>query len=243
MTQFSSLLRPERQIRVLTVAVSAAIGLYLLVAFVAEPLRGLAASSDSETAVVQVTLAAGLGLSCDANGDNKAGSGETLSLGTITYTGDTGAYSSSRAVKCWITTNNQTGYTLGWKVASGSGGTATGYLANQFNDLIAPFGTGSTSNNTATWSVASNDSRWGGRVSSTSSGADVAPMLWGTDASSEKWARVTTGSTLTIRASSTHAQSGSGDVIRIGFRAAVGATKAQPTGTYKATVTFTAATQ
>jgi len=237
-----SLLRPERQIRVLTVGVSAAIGLYLLAAFVAEPLHGFAAQ-DSETAVVQLTVAAALGLSCDANGDNHPGSGETLSLGTITYTGDTGAYNNSRAVKCWITTNNKTGYTLGWRVASGSGGAFTGHLISQFNDIIAAFGTGSASNNTATWSVASNDSRWGGRVSSTSSGADVAPMLWGTDGVSEKWARVTTGSTLTIRASNTNAQSGSGDIIRVGFRAQIGATKAQPTGTYKTTVTFTAATQ
>jgi hypothetical protein len=68
-------------------------------------------------------------------------------------------------------------------------------------------------------------------------------MDFGTDASSEKWARVKTGSTLTIRTSSTFSQSGSGDLIKIGFRAQVGATKAQPTGTYKTTVTFTAAAQ
>ncbi|HVW66406.1 MAG TPA: hypothetical protein VHA78_01600 [Candidatus Peribacteraceae bacterium] len=227
----------------LSMTLTAAAGLYVMVIAVAEPMRSLAASSDSETAVVQVTLGAALGLSCDANGDNRVGSGETLSLGTITYTGDTGVYSNSRAVKCWVATNNQTGYTLGWEVASGSGGTATGHLVSQFNDIIQAFGTGSASNNTASWSVNSNDSRWGGRVSSTSSGSDVAPMLWGTDGSSEKWARVHTGSTLTIRASGVHAQSGSGDLIRIGFRAEVGATKAQPTGTYKATVTFTAATQ
>jgi hypothetical protein len=68
-------------------------------------------------------------------------------------------------------------------------------------------------------------------------------MLWGTDASSEKWSRVKTGSTLTIRQSNSQTQQGSGDLIKIGFRAEVGSTKVQPTGTYQTTVTFTAATQ
>ncbi len=236
-----------RQYRTLTVGVTAAVALYLGVAVVAEPFRGLAASSDSETAVVSVILASAIGLNCDANGDTYSGSGETLSLGTITYTGDTGVYSNSRAVACRILTNSTTGYTLGWRVQTGSGGTKTGHLISQYNDLIQAFGTGSAANYTKAWELNptgnTNDSRWGGRVSSTSSGSDVAPMLWGTDAASEKWARVKTGSTLTIRQSTTNSQTGSGDLIRIGFRAAVGATKVQPTGTYRATVTFTAATQ
>src|SRR5665213_1954551 len=90
---------PERRIRIFTVGVSAMIGLYLLTAFVAEPLHSLA-TSDTETAIVQVTVAAAIGLACDANLDGRVGSGETLSLGTITYTGDTGVYSNTRAVKC-----------------------------------------------------------------------------------------------------------------------------------------------
>jgi len=238
-------LSPQRRVRVVTVGVAATMGLYLLAAVVAEPMRGFA--SGTETAIVQVTVAAGLGLSCNANGDNRNGSGETLSIGTITYSGDTGAYNIARAVLCHVNTNNHTGYTLGWRAATGSGGTATGHMISQFEDKIVAFGTGSTNNYTKTWELNptnnQNDSRWGGRVSSTSSGSDVAPMLWGTDASSEKWARVKTGSTLTIRQSTVESQSGSGDQIRIGFRAHIGTLKSQPTGTYQATVTFTAATQ
>jgi hypothetical protein len=227
---------------VLTVGASATFLLYLLAALVAEPLNAFAAS-DAETAVIQVTIAATIGLACDANGDNSRGSGETLSVGTITGFGDVGAYSDTRAVKCRIQTNQKTGYTLGWRVLTGSGGSKTGHLISQYNDIIGALGTGSLSNFTKTWSVTSSDSRWGGRVSSTSSGSDVAPMLWGTDASSEKWSRVKTGSTLTIRQSSSNSQAGSGDLIKIGFRVEVGATKTQPTGTYRTTVTFTAATQ
>jgi hypothetical protein len=241
----SSLLSRDRAARAISVAFAATAGLYLLAAVVAEPMRGFA--SLSETAKVQLTVAAVVGLSCDANGDNIRGSGETLSLGTITYSGDTGAYDDSRAVRCRIATNNTTGYTLGWRAATGSGGANTGHLISQFENTILAFGTGSANSYTKTWELNptnnQNDARWGGRVSSTSSGSDVAPMLWGTDASSEKWARVRTGSTLTIRQSTTAAQSGSGDLIKIGFRAQIGTLKSQPTGTYEATVTFTAAAQ
>ena len=232
----------QRKIRVFTVGLMATAGLYLMAVFIAEPLRGFAAA-DSETAVVEVSVAAALGLACDADGDGSRGSGETLSIGNITYSGDTGVYSDDRAVKCRVSTNNNTGYTFGWRVFTGSGGSSTGHMISQFEDIIQAFGTGSASNYTKTWSVAANDSRWGGRVSSTSSGSDVAPMLWGTDGVDEKWARVKTGTTLTIRSSSVESQAGSGDLIKVGFRAEIGATKNQPTGTYQSTVTFTATTQ
>lgn len=238
-------LSPQRRIRVLTVGLAASASLLLLTILVAEPMRSFA--QDSEDVVVSVTLASAIGLSCDANQDNIRGSGETLNLGTITYTGDTGAYADSRAAKCRISTNSTSGYTLGWRVATGSGGTQTGHLINQYENIIAAFGTGSARNYTKTWELnpagTTNDSRWGGRVSSTSSGSNLAPMDFGTDASSEKWARISTGSTVTIRTSNAQSQTGSGDLIKIGFRAQVGATKLQPSGTYKATVTFTAATQ
>jgi hypothetical protein len=249
MTNLLSSLAPKRRMRVLTVGLAASISLLLLTLLIAEPMRSFAATTDSENVIVSVTLASALGLACDGDLDARgvASSGETLNLGTITYTGDTGVYSNARAAKCFVSTNNTTGYTLGWRVATGSGGAFTGHLISQYNRIIAAFGTGSTRNYTKTWELnptgQTNDSRWGGRVSSTSSGSDVAPMTWGTDGGSEKWARVTTGSTVTIRQSSTLSQGGSGDLIRIGFRAQVGATKVQQTGTYKATVTFTAATQ
>jgi hypothetical protein len=239
-----SFLPPERRVRVVTVGLAATFALYLLTALLAEPLRGLATT---ETAVVSVTVAAGIALACDANGDGSRGSGETLSLGTITLTGDVGAYSDSRAVKCRVSTNSTTGYTLAWRVLTGSGGNLTGHLINQTENIIAAFGTGSAYSYTKAWELNpsgnTNDSRWGGRVSSTSSGTNVNPLDFGTDASSEKWSRVKTGATITIRSSSVLSQGGSGDLIKIGFRAQVGATHAQPTGTYKTTVTFTVATQ
>ncbi len=241
----NNLLSTERKARAVAVGFTATVGLYLLAAVVAEPMRGFA--STVETAIVRLTVASAIGLSCDADGDNRHGSGEVLSIGTITFTGDTGVYSDNRAVRCRVVTNNITGYTLGWRVFTGSGGTATGHMISQFEDVIHAFGTGSASNYTKAWELnpggLQNDARWGGRVSSTSSGSDVAPMQWGTDGVSEKWARVKTGSTLTIRQSTQESQSGSGDLIKIGFRAAIGTLKSQPTGTYQATVTFTAATQ
>lgn len=232
----------ERRIRALTVGLSASVAVLLMTVVVAEPMQTFA---DTEDVVVSVTLASALGLACDANNDNINGSGETLNLGTITYSGDTGAYSDSRAAKCRVSTNNATGYTLGWRVLTGSGGSMTGHLINQNENIIAAFGTGSASNYTKAWELplGTNDSRWGGRVSSTSSGSNVGSMDFGTDSSSEKWARVSTGSSVTIRQSNTQSQSGSGDLIKVGFRVQVGATKIQPSGTYRTTVTFTAAAQ
>ena len=125
--------------------------------------------------------------------------------------------------------------------AGASGRIYTGYLISQFEDKIAPFGAGS-GNTTATWSVAANDARWGGRVSSTSSGTITGPYDFGTDGGAEKWARVKTGSTVAIRRSNTAAQHGSGDLIKIGFRAQVGASMTQPAGLYKAGVVFTLST-
>lgn len=235
----------ERCSRAIHVGITATVSLYMLAAVVAEPMRGFA--SLTETAVVQLTVAAGIGLACDANGDNRNGSGETLSIGTITATGDTGVYADARAVKCRIATNNITGYTFSWRVATGSGGASTGHMINQFENIIQAFGTGSASNYTKVWELNptgnQNDSRWGGRVSSTSSGAIINAMDWGTDGGTEKWARVKTGSSLAIRQSAQESQSGSGDMIKVGFRAQIGALKSQETGTYQATVTFTAATQ
>lgn len=238
-TMKSHALSSDRRKRVLSVAFAASIGLYLLAALAVEPMRGFA--QDSETAVVEVTIAAAIGLACDADGDLNEGSGETLNLGTITYTGDTGVYSDNRAVFCWISTNNAAGWTLAWQVVTGSGGSSTGHMINQTEDIIEAIST--ASNTTASWSVAASDSRWGGRVSSTSSGSISGALDFGTDAVSETWTRVATGSTQTIRTSDSQSQSGSGDLVKIGFRAEVGAAKVQPTGTYQATVTFTATNQ
>ncbi len=214
-------------------------GLFVLFAFIAEPMRGFAATED-----VSVTVTSGIATTCDANNDNVFANGETLNLGTITDTGDTGDYATNRQVTCKVTTGNITGYTLSWLIATGSGGTATGHLISQYENLIRAAGTGSF-NNTFPWSYVTGDTsiaRWGGRVSNSSSGTQVGALAFGSDNASEKYARVATGSSVAIRQSNTFTQS-SGDKIRVHFRAYIGSAVVQPTGTYKATVTFTAATQ
>lgn len=238
------ILSPERRLRVLTVGISAAVALYALTAFVAEPMRVLSATATDDVEV-QLTINDALSLGCDGTDANVVfDTTEPVSLGSLTYNGDTGAptYGSmQRSAWCYVKTNNTAGYTLGWHVASGSGGYFTGYLISQFEDRIAPFGAGS-GNTTATWSVAATDARWGGRVSSTSSGSATGPYQFGTDGGSEKWARVKTGATVAIRRSTAESQFGSGDLIKVGFRAEVGTAVSQPAGLYKATVTFTATT-
>ncbi len=84
---------------------------------------------------------------------------------------------------------------------------------------------------------------WGGRLAASSSGHTSAPITWGADAaSSEKWMAVGSGSSVTIgRENNVTQDSGSNNYI--GFRVQVGGSKIQPSGTYKATVTFTASVQ
>jgi hypothetical protein len=229
------ILSAERRLRVLTVGVCASIALYVLLAFVAEPIRSLAATATDDVEV-QLTINEALSLGCDGTDANTVfDTTEPVSLGSITYSGDTGAptfTAMDKSAWCYVKTNNTAGYTLGWHIASGSGGTRTGYLISQFEDYIAPFGAGS-GNATATWSVTATDARWGGRVSSTSSGSQTGPYQFGTDGGSEKWARVKTGATVAIRRSVAESQHGSGDLIKIGFRAQVGTTITQPAGLYK----------
>ncbi len=234
--------------RVIRLAISATVALCLLFTLIAEPAQSFAAT-DTETIIVSVTVASGIGLACDANGDRVNSSGETLSLGTITFTGDTftGSSVNARKVRCRIVSSNTNGYTLGWHIASASNnGRGTGHLTTSNNDIIAAFGTGHTNTRRFDTNVSASDSRWAGRViPSMSSGTTYANnMDFGTDGSeaTEKWARVATGSSYPIWRSSTISQSGSGDQIAIAFRARVGASKVQPTGTYTATVTFTAST-
>ena len=249
----NSSLSPERRVRVLSLGLTASVGLYVLVAMVAEPMRALGATSDSEDAVVQIALTASIGLNCDADGGG-AGSGETLALTGFSDSGDTGELNSSvtvgtNAVNCNVRTNNTAGYDLAWQVTSGSGGNNTGYMISQFEDLLHPFrySVGSDAYATPTnWNstaVPSSVSAWGGRIADTSSGYTASPITWGADASSnEKWMAVSTGATTTIARENTETQE-TGSNNYIGFRVQVGADKIQPTGTYQSTVTFTASTQ
>lgn len=250
-----NILSTERRMRVLTVGASALCGLYLLVAFVAEPMRGFAAAASDNDNKVSTTVSSAITLSCtDENSDSNSND-NNLTLGTITVNGDTGAYSTLRDYRCIVTTNDSAGYTLAWRVDTGSGGTATGYMINQFADKIAPFkynNTNGAETDALAWAIDASDAEWGARLSSTSdsftedhASRQITSTEWGGAGSdggaNEDYARVASGSSV-IFASSTNETVDAGDNVYIGFRTAIGATRYQPTGTYEVLVDFTATT-
>lgn len=157
----------------------------------------------------------------------------SLNLGTITVTGDTGGYTSSKAVTCLVSTSDPDGYTLSWQVRTGSGGTSTGRLISTLEDVIEPYAP-AVSGTPETWTIPASTSAWGGRLSSDSTIVNTA--TWGTDGATEKWLNVGTGSYVVAQTSS---QTSGTDTEKIGFRAQIGASKEQPIGTYSTSVTFT----
>jgi hypothetical protein len=154
---------------------------------------------------------------------------DTADLGFISFNGR-----QTQPINCTVITDSDTGYALAWDITTGSGGTYTGYLINEFENTIAPFHP-SVAGTPDTWTVANNDARWGGRLSSTSTDTDV---KWGTDLSTDKWLNVGTGSYTVVSRSSRTDLAGSTETLQ--FRAEIGAQKIQPTGTYQANVTLTA---
>jgi hypothetical protein len=234
--------------------VVATVSAYLLFVVVGEPSNVFGATSDTESAVIQVTLGAAIGMNCDADGSG-AGSGETLSLSSITEYGDTGPLNGTvtvgtNAVVCNIRTNNSAGYDLSWRVTTGSGGTKTGYMISQFEDVIAPFNYSASNAESvpAAWNGGTTPSNsqaaWGGRLSSTSDEFANSPVSWGNNGvdGTEKWMKVSSGTT-TVIATGNDSTPGGGENQYLGFRVEVGSDKIQPTGVYRVTVVFTAATQ
>lgn len=152
-----------------------------------------------------------------------------IDIGEITLTGQaTGSGS------CTIVTDADAGYALTWGVLTGSGGTHTGYLISQNEDVIAPFAP-AVAGTPDDWSVAQNDARWGGRLSSDSTDTDA---QWGTDDASEKWLNVGTGSYTVVSRSSRTDDDGSEQIIQ--FRVEIGAQKIQSSGLYTSSVVLTA---
>lgn len=241
-------LSPKRKIRVWTVAISAAFSLYALGICVAEPFKGFAATSSSSS-IVLLDIGAAIANTCTSS----------INIGplTNTSTGDsstTDEYDANDAVTCTVYTNNSSGYTFGWLVQTGTGTlgarTGTGYM-NGFRYVgsghnIAPL-TPAFANTPEIFSIATvgvADSRWAGRLSSTSDTATGAGLDWGSDnagVSIDKFLNVATGSTVNIAKRNSATPSGGDDEV-IMFRAIVGANKIQPSDTYKVTVTFTATT-
>jgi hypothetical protein len=253
-----NILSSERRARVLTVGVSALVSLYFLAALVAEPMRGFAAS-DVDGKVSVVVTATASALECtDANGDGN-GDDENLALPNITVDGDSGLYNAARDIHCNVKSNNSAGYTLSWQVTTGSGGTSTGYMINEFEDTIAPFRFTNDGNDAETTTVAwpssgevdAGESAWGGRLSSTSSAftednaaVDITSTEWGGAGSdgdsNEKWARVASDTSVAFASATTNTVD-AGDDHFVGFRVEIGSTKQQPTGTYEVEVDFTTA--
>lgn len=149
-----------------------------------------------------------------------------VSLGTITGTG-----TSSTGEATWtVTTNNPPGYKLEWQASVAT-------MTNEYSDTIAAY-TPAVADTPETWSVASSDSEWGGRLKSTSTDYDSA--TWGTDdTTNAKWLNVKSLALFQIasRASTT---TGSDEIVQ--FKAEVGSSKFQPTGNYTVNVTVTATT-
>ncbi len=151
-----------------------------------------------------------------------------LNLGSIPGIGQTTAEES-----CTVIAESDAGYSLSWLVSTGSGGTATGHMISQFEDTIGPFSP-SVVGVPETWTVAATTSEWGGRLKSSSTDSAV---QWGTDLTSEKWLNVGTGSSvLLVNRNSSTAPAGSSEQLQ--FRAEVGSSKIQPSGTYDVTVDF-----
>ncbi len=251
-------LSTNRRVRVVTVGIAATVSLYAMVLVLAEPMRSLAASAAANVKV-SVTVAAAISNNCTNNDTSTP-----LTLGTITRTGDTannadgncttgstGYFCSTHATTCTIITNNSTGYTFNWAVTTGTGaagartgtGHLNGYVAGNRIRALKPGAVNTPENfNFTPTSNVTNDARWAGRLSSTSTTATGASVSWGSDGpSTDLWLNVATGAGLNIaKRNSQTAVAGDSEVI--GFRAIIHGTAIVPTDTYRATVVFTATT-
>jgi hypothetical protein len=244
---------PDRRGRIASVGIAATVCLYLLMAFVAEPTHSLAATSANT--VVSLDVVSTASITCSATVSITTSTGATPT-GNSTYgTGGTMA-------TCVPITNNSLGYTLKWNVLTGSGGYGTGHLtSNNFSTTITGASGGAynstspaadlilaykvaTAGTPELWASPNaanpaSTSRWAGRVKSSSTTvAGAGSVTWGTDGSSEKFLNVGTGAAVSLIKRTTETAS-TGDLEYIQFKANIGSTSAQPTGTYKATVIFT----
>jgi hypothetical protein len=240
----------HRRARVWTVSFAAMVSLYALVIVLAEPMRTLAATSTT-TSAVYFTVNLTLSNSCTASRD--------IATGGITLNGsdqDTaGNYiTDPDTITCTVITNNATGYTFGWHVATGTGAagsrTGTGYMNGYISgagNKIAPFTPTFVRTPQTFSSIAAGDSRWAARLSSTSTTGSGAGVDWGSggddaaNQATDRWLNVATGSTVSI-AKRTSETTTTGDSEVIAFMARISGSKSQEADTYKVIVTFTATT-
>lgn len=231
------ILSPARRINVLTVSFAATVCLYVLMVVVAEPAGTLAATS--QNTVVSLTVVSSLSITCSSTVSITTSTG-AIPTGTSTYgTGGTMA-------TCVPITNNSLGYTLQWLISTGSGGYGTGHLnsnnvtGGQADKILAykPATAGTPEAYAApNGANPATTSRWAARIKSASTTTSGAGKSWGTDGSSELWLNVGTGSAVSLVKRTTET-SATGDIEYIQFKSNIGASSAQPTGTYRATVIF-----
>ncbi len=234
-------LSTDRQYKVLTLGVTVAVSLYLALALLAEPVSGFLAraSSATGTTVVSLTMVGTTSISCSNSVSITTSTGATAGQ----YHGTGGTYA-----RCLVVTSNSAGYTLRWIITTGSGGYGTGHLNNMSvtggqPDRILAYKVASagTPETFAAPNAANPNttSRWAARIKSSSTTAGGAGKNWGTDGSSETWLNVGTGAQVSLvkRNSVTTAP---GDIELIQFKAYIGSSSAQPSGTYRATVFITA---
>jgi len=173
------------------------------------------AAANSDTAAVNLTVAATISISAPAD----------VSLGTITGTG-----ASSTGTALWtIITNNSGGYKLELQASAAA--------LTSGSDTIAAY-TPAVADTPETWSVATTASEWGARLKSTSTDAAAE---WGTDTTAEKWLNVNNAAVRQIVSRTTETDA-AGSAETVAFKAEVGSSKLQPTGSYTVNVTATATT-
>jgi hypothetical protein len=227
--------------------------LYVLVVFVAEPLRALGATT-ADT-VVQFTVTSGLSITCSA----------TSTLGSAVGTGTAGTGALATAF-CNPITNNSLGYTLSWIIQTGSGAPGvnanctnvntcygTGHLLSNnvtsgFPDIISSIRAKTTT--TGYWDLnarridsttvpTASGSRWGARLMANSTTPAGASVTWGADtAQTMGFLAVNTGAAVSIAKRTTETSS-TGDIENFLFKVYIPSGSFQPTGTYKATIRFT----
>lgn len=206
--------------------------LYVCMIVVAEPLKGLSATSAN--VVVSLEIAGTASIFCSSS------VAMTTSTGAIPgqYVGTGGTYA-----RCTVATTNSPGYTMRWIIQTGSGGYGTGHL-NSNNvtggqpDRILAYRTATGAAIPETFSAPNTPnpnttSRWAARVKSASTTTGGAGKDWGTDGSSEKWLNVGTGAAVSLVKRTSAATE---DIQYVQFKGYIGSSSAQPTGTYTATV-------
>ena len=238
-------LSKERQTKVWSVGTAAAVSLYLLVVFIAEPLRSLAAT---DTSVVTYNVTSALSITCTDS-----------TIGSVSGAASSGTGAMATAA-CTPITNNSAGYTLSWLINTSTGSTAltctsncygTGHLLSKnetsgYADKIRAFERDASDGYTnvpaqfdSTTIPTASGSRWAARLRGNSTTPNGGTVTWDADGATEGFLNVATGSAVNIARRNTATASG-GDIQNFLFKVVIPSGSFQPTGMYRATILFTA---